>query len=147
MTTDDDYQTRLDNIKTTFSLAKDEYISTYPNSKLYPNVSSYQDPFINAKNTINSINADLFVLENETGSRIENLSNEIEDASVRISDLKNDNKQLEEDSTNMKGSDQGSKKRYIDSQQRSFLELYSSVALGVIAFFTFTKMRNLLNTQ
>lgn len=147
MTTTDDYQTRLDNIKTTFSLATDEYISSYPQARMNPTVKSYQTPLLNTQSTINSVNADLFLLESETSSSIESISKEIKEASDQISDLRISNEKLEEDATNIKGADLGSKKRYSDSQQRSFLELYSSIGLGIVALYTFSKMRNLLKTN
>ena len=139
-----DYQQKLDNIKTTFSLATDEYISNYPQAKMNPTVQSYQTPFLNTQNTINNVNAELFLLEHETSSSIESISKEIKEASDQISDLRVSNEKLEEDAINIKGANLGSKKRYSDSQQRSFLDLYSSIGLGIVAFYTFVKMRNFL---
>jgi FtsZ-binding cell division protein ZapB len=143
-TQSNDFQTRLDNIKTTFGMATDEYIARYPLATMNPKVKTYQTPFQNALKSINSVNADLFLLESEVSSAIDNISQDIKQSNTKITELKNSNDALEKDVDNARGADKGSKKRYTDSQQKSFLELYSSIGLGIIAYFTFIKIRGVL---
>lgn len=140
-TTDNDFQQRLNDIETTFNLATEEYISNYPKAKMNPGVKSYQLPLQNAVRSINEANAELFSIESELNGNIEKYGNSISVSNNYISDLKTTNKVLEQNVDDIKGSDKGSIKRYRNSQRRSFLDLYSSIALAVAAYFTFNKMR------
>lgn len=135
-----DIQSIVDNINTTFNLATEEYIIRYPPAKMNPDVETYQAPLQNAINSINEVNAELFLLESELYSNIENHRNNISVSNNKITELKTSNKKLEKNIDNIKGSNKGSIKRYRDSQKRSFLDLYSSIALAFVAYYTFNKM-------
>lgn len=135
-------QKNLDGLKTSFSLAKDEYYKTYPDAKLYPKVESYQQPYNRAKDIITSTNADLFVLENETRGKINKLSNEIESIDEKINEIKKTNEALELKLSNMEGTDEGAKVRFNNSRLSSYTSLYKTIFLTIVSFYTISKMRS-----
>lgn len=136
-----DYQKKLDGIKTSFSLASDEYLTSFPQSQIYPNVNNYQDAHKRSKDLIKSINSDLFILENEISSNISSFGKEIKSINRNIQKIKEINENLEKESSNIEGKDKGAKVRFINSKQLSYTALYKTIFLTIIGFYTFIKLR------
>lgn len=137
-----DYQKQLDGIKTTFSLARGEYLKAYPQAKMYPNVDSYQQSYKRAKDIIISSNADIFTLENELRGNVSSLGKDIESINEKIAQIKSTNQKLEDKSSNMEGADKGANVRFINSRQLSYTALYRTIFLTMIGIYTIGKLRS-----
>lgn len=134
------FEKRLDDIKTTFSLASQEYVSSYPNAKIFSGSQVYEQPFNNARQTLTNSEADLFELDAVVNTRINKQIADIENLNNRIAELKETNNSLKTELANVKSSDRAAIGRYENSQKRSFLGLYYGVTLGIVAIVTYSKM-------
>jgi len=134
------FEKRLNNIKTTFSLASQEYVDSYPNAKIFAGSQMYQRPFNNDRQTLSDANADLFELDAQVNTRINKQLVDIEKLDRRIAELKEINKNLKAELANLKSSDRASIGRYENSQKRSFLGLYYGLTLGTVALVTYNKL-------
>lgn len=134
---DKKFERQLNNIKTTFSLASDEYISTYPNAKIFENSNTYQQPFRRDRQTLSEANADLFELDAQVNTRIDKQQKDIRKLNKEIAELKRINKELEQKLSNLKSSDRASIGRYGNSQERSFVNLYIGLTLAAVAGGTY----------
>lgn len=136
------YQKKLDNLKTQFSLASDEYIQSYPQAHQYPDVTSYQIPYRSANQAITDANAGLFSLEGEIRSAVTKLGDELKVADNRIDDLRKTNDKLSQKASDIKGADKGAEGRSNDARQTSYLTLYSSITLAIVGYFTYKAVRH-----
>lgn len=135
------YDKKLNGIRTTFSLASDEYVNNFANAKVYPNVDSYTRPWNSVKQSLEDANGDLFALDAQLNSDISKLSTEIVEIDKRIAELRAINVKLEQQLQNMVASDNAASGRYQDSKQTSYLALYRTLVLSVIAYLLFDRMR------
>lgn len=138
------YQKKLDGIKTQFSLATDEYVSSYPQAELYPNVNSYQIPFRNADQALTDANVGLFTLEGELRSTVSKLGDELKVVDTKIDELKDANEKLSQKASDIKGAYKGAEGRSINARQTSYLTLYGSLTLAVVGYFTYKMVRHSL---
>lgn len=134
---DKKFDKQLNNIKTTFSLASDEYISSYPNAKIFQGSESYQRPFRRDRQTLSEANADLFELDAQVNSKIDQQQVIIQKLNKQISELKIINEKLENELANLKSSDRAAIGRYTNSQERSFISLYTGLTLAGVAAGTY----------
>lgn len=141
------YQNELDVLKQAFSLGRDEYYNTYVEAKKNPSSESAQNAYNRAKNAVTTANSDLFVLENEVRSKINELTDNISSFDKRINKMKNINQNLEEKSSKMQGTDKGAKVRFVNSRQASYTLLYKTIAITIIGFYTISKLRGQVTPQ
>lgn len=134
------FEKQLNNIKTTFSLASQEYISSYPNAKIFAGSDAYQRPFNTDRQTLSNANADLFELDAQVNTRINKQLVDIEKLDRKIAELKEINKKLTAELSNIKSSDRAAIGRYENSQKRSFLGIYYGLTLGAVAIATYNHM-------
>lgn len=139
---DKNFQKRLSNLKTQFSLAVDEYIATYPQAKQYPNVVTYQTPFRNAEQAITDANAGLFSLEGEVRADVTKLANELKQTDRKIDQLKEANEELSQKASDIKGADKGAEGRSTNARQNSYMAMYSSAALVVVGYLAYKAVRH-----
>ena len=137
-----DYQKKLDNLKTQFSLATDEYVASYPQAQQYPNLTQYQTPYRNAEQAIRDANADLFALEGEVRTKVRELARELEMTDSKIDQMKSSNTKLSREASNIKGADKGAEGRSANAREKSYLKLYTSAALAAVGYFTFKLIRH-----
>jgi cell shape-determining protein MreC len=134
------FEKKLNNIKTTFSLASQEYVSSYPNAKIFAGSQAYQRPFNTDRQTLSDANGDLFELDAQVNTRINKQLVDIEKLDRRIAELKEINKKLTAELANIRSSDRAAIGRYENSQERSFLGLYYGLTLGAVAIVTYNHM-------
>lgn len=136
------FQQKLTNLKTQFSLAVDEYIASYPQAQQYPSVESYLTPFRNAEQAITNANAELFSLEGEVRSDVTKLGKELKVTDQKIDQLKDTNEKLSQKASDIKGADKGAEGRSTNARQTSYLALYSSATLLVAGYLAYKAVRH-----
>lgn len=136
------YQKKLDNLKTQFSLASDEFVQSYPQAQQFPNINSYQVPFRNANQAITDANADLFSLEGEVRSAVTELARNLKVVDDKIDQLRDNNDKLSQKASDIKGADKGAEGRSENARQTSYLTLYGSLTLAGVAYFTYKMVRH-----
>lgn len=135
------FQQKLDNLKTQFALAVDEYISSYPQAQQYPNVVSYLTPFRNAEQAITDANAGLFSLEGEVRADVTSLGKELKVTDQKIDQIKSANSKLSQKASDIKGADKGAEGRSTNARQTSYMALYGSAILAVAGYFAYKTVR------
>ena len=135
------FQKKLSDYETQFSLAREEYVNTYAQAKQYPNVVRYLSPFRNAEQAITDANAGLFSLEGEVRSEVTNLANQLKQTDRKIDELKETNDQLKQESSDIKGADKGAEGRSENARQTSYMSMYSSAALLAVGYFAYKAVR------
>lgn len=135
------FQKKLSDYETQFSLASGEYVDTYAQAKQYPNVVRHITPFRNAEQAITDANAGLFSLEGEVRSEVTKLANQLKQTDRKIDELKETNDQLKQESSDIKGADKGAEGRSENARQTSYMSMYSSAALLAVGFFAYKAIR------
>ena len=131
------FQKKLSDFKTQFSLATDEYVETYAHAKQYPRVVKYQTPFRNAEQAVTDANAGLFALEGEVRSDVTKLANQLKQTDRKIDELKETNDQLKQEASDIKGVDKGAEGRSTNARQTSYMAMYSSAALLAVGYLAY----------
>lgn len=136
------FQKKLSDLKTQFSLATGEYVETYAHAKQYPNVARHLTPFRNAEQAITDANAGLFSLEGEVRSNVTKLANQLKQTDTKIDELKETNDQLKKKARDIKGEDKGAEGRSTNARQTSYMAMYSSAALLAVGYFAYKAVRH-----
>ena len=84
----EEYLKKINDIEIRTNLILDELKNTYVNYKLYPDVSEYQNIYLNNKQNIDNARNDIFLLKNYLQSNLSNQKNEIKTKGKIIDDLK-----------------------------------------------------------
>lgn len=127
------FEQQLNNINTTFSLATQEYISSYPNAKIFPGSSAYQTPFQRDRQTISNTKSDLFELDAVVNTKIDTQMTEVTSLDNKINEVRTINEKLELELANLKASDKAALGRYDNSRERSYLQVYVGLTLCMVA--------------
>ena len=90
----EEYLKKINDIEIRTNLILDELKNTYVNYKLYPDVSEYQNIYLNNKQNIDNARNDIFLLKNYLQSNLSNQKNEIKTKGKIIDDLKKENLEL-----------------------------------------------------
>lgn len=90
----DEYLNKMNDIEIRINLILDELKNTYVNYKLYPDVSEYQNVYLNNKQNLENAHNDLFLLKNYIQSNLINKNKEIEEKGKKIDELKKENSEL-----------------------------------------------------
>lgn len=90
----DEYLNKMNEIEIRIKLILDELKNTYVNYKLYPDVSEYQNVYLNNKQNLENSHNDIFLLKNYLQSNLINKRKEIEQMSKTIDELKKENSEL-----------------------------------------------------
>jgi FtsZ-binding cell division protein ZapB len=135
------FQKKLSDYETQFSLASEEYVETYAQAKQYPNVVRHLTPFRNAEQAITDANAGLFSLEGEVRSEVRKLASQLKQTDTKIDELKETNDRLNQEASDIKGADKGAEGRSTNARQTSYMAMYSSAALLVVGYFAYKTVR------
>ena len=90
----DDYSNKINEIEVRINLILDELKNTYVNYKLYPDVSEYQNVYLNNKQNLDNAKNDIFLLKNYLQSNLINKNKEIKEKGEIIDNLKKENSEL-----------------------------------------------------
>ena len=90
----EEYLKKINDIEIRTNLILDELKNTYVNYKLYPDVSEYQNIYLNNKQNIDNARNDIFLLKNYLQSNLSNQKIEIKSKGKIIDDLKKENLEL-----------------------------------------------------
>jgi TATA-binding protein-associated factor Taf7 len=134
------FEKQLNDLNTTFSLATQEYISSYPNAKIFPGSPSYQAPFKRDRQTISNTRSDLFELDAVVNSTIDEQMKEVTTLDKKINEVRLINEKLEQELATLKASDRAAIGRYANNRERSYLQVYVGLSLCVIAAGTYMVM-------
>lgn len=89
-----DYSNKINEIEVRINLILDELKNTYVNYKLYPDVSEYQNVYLNNKQNLDNAKNDIFLLKNYLQSNLINKNKEIKEKGEIIDNLKKENSEL-----------------------------------------------------
>jgi hypothetical protein len=78
------YSEKINNIKTTFLSALDDFKKYYVYHNKNPEVIEFQNYYLNTKSQLQNLNKELFLTTNEINSGIDELQKFIEDATKKI---------------------------------------------------------------
>jgi hypothetical protein len=90
----EEYLKKINDVEIRINLILDELKNTYVNYKLYPDVSEYQNVYLNNKNNLENAHNDYFLLKNYLQSNLMNQKKQIEEQGKTIDDLKKENLSL-----------------------------------------------------
>jgi len=133
------YKSKLKDIETNFNIVINALLKSYPEYKLYPDVSELENIHNNNMYNLQDIKQNFFKLQKSIKDSNENIKKIINDKNIDLKKLKSDNKMLTTKFNALNGSDQtsiGLRSQFEDEYRQKYLSLVLLMTFTLIIGFT-----------
>lgn len=133
------YKSKLKDIETNFNIVINALLKSYPEYKLYPDVSELENIHNNNMYNLQDIKQNFFKLQKSIKDSNENIKKIINDKNIDLKKLKSDNKMLTTKFNSLNGSDQtsiGLRSQFEDEYRQKYLSLVLLMTFTLIIGFT-----------
>ena len=125
------FDEQINDIKTRFFSALDDFKKYYVYYNKNPEVDEFQSYYANSKGQLQSMSKELFMTTNNIDKNIDNLDNEMSEISIKLSNEKKLNKELLVLLTNLKNTQNGSETLIDDSKKEYNMQYYTNVEIFI----------------
>ena len=125
------FDEQINDIKTRFFSALDDFKKYYVYYNKNPEVDEFQSYYANSKGQLQSMSKELFMTTNNIDKNIDNLDNEMSEISIKLSNEKKLNKELLVLLTNLKNTQNGSEILIDDSKKEYNMQYYTNVEIFI----------------
>jgi hypothetical protein len=125
------FDEQINDIKTRFFSALDDYKKYYVYYNKNPEVDEFQSYYVNSKGQLQSMSKDLFMTTNNIDKHIDMLDDEMTEISVKLINEKKLNKELEGILKNVKNTQNGSEILIDDSKREYNMQYYKNVEIFI----------------
>ena len=141
------FKNRLKDIETNLNITINSLLNSYPEYKLYPNVSELENVYNNNIFNLQDVKHNFFLLQTDVKKGNEKLKEIINNKNKQLEKLKNDNKKLKTKYNAMSESDQSSiglRSQFEDEYRQKYLSLFILMSFSLLATFIGIKQLNTL---
>lgn len=125
------FNEKINNIKSQFFSALDDFKKYYVYYNKNPEVNEFQNYYTNSKGQLQTMSKDLFLTTNNIDKNIEFLDNEMLYTSIKLEKQKKLHKELSELINNLQNTQNGSEILIDDSKTKYNLQYYKNVELFI----------------
>ena len=128
--------------ETNFNIVINALLKSYPEYKLYPDVSELENIHNNNIYNLQDVKQTFLLLQNSLKNSNEDIKRVINKKNIELEKLKNDNKKLTARYNILKDSDQSSvglRSQFDDTYKQNYLSLFLLMSFTLIIGFTGTK--------
>lgn len=140
------YKNDLKDIETNFNITTESIVKSYPQYKLYPDVTELENIHNNNLYNLEDVRNKFFNLYNNIENNNQLLENIVNDKNKQLEQLKKDNQKLKSKYNMMSGSDQSSiglRQQLQDEYRQSYLSLVILTSFTLLySFIGFKQIRN-----
>jgi len=136
------YKSKLKDIETNFNIVINALLKSYPEYKLYPDVSELENIHNNNMYNLQDVKQNFFKLQKSLKDSNEKIKKVINDKNVELENLKKDNKKLTVRYNSLNGSDQSSvglHSQFEDEYRQKYLSLVLLMSFTLLIGFIGTK--------
>jgi hypothetical protein len=125
------YNEQINNIKSQFFSALDDFTKYYVYYNKNPEVNEFQNYYANSKSQLQTMSKDLFLTTNNIDKNIEDLDNEMLNISIQLEKEKKLNKEMSELINNLQNTQNGSEILIDDSKTKYNIQYYKNVEIFI----------------
>jgi hypothetical protein len=125
------FNEQIDNIKSQFFSALDDFKKYYVYYNKNPEVNEFQNYYANSKSQLQTISKDLFLTTNNIDKNIEDLDNEMTNISIQLENEKKLNKEMSELINNLQNTQNGSEILIDDSKTKYNIQYYKNLEIFI----------------
>ena len=125
------FDEQIDNIKSLFFSALDDFTKYYVYYNKNPEVNEFQNYYANSKSQLQTMSKDLFLTTNNIDKNIEDLDNEMMNISIQLENEKKLNKEMSELINNLQNTQNGSEILIDDSKTKYNIQYYKNVEIFI----------------
>ena len=125
------FDEQIDNIKSQFFSALDDFTKYYVYYNKNPEVNEFQNYYANSKSQLQTMSKDLFLTTNNIDKNIEDLDNEMMNISIQLENEKKLNKEMSELINNLQNTQNGSEILIDDSKTKYNIQYYKNVEIFI----------------
>ena len=125
------FDEQIDNIKSQFFSALDDFTKYYVYYNKNPEVNEFQNYYANSKSQLQTMSKDLFLTTNNIDKNIENLDNEMLQISIKLENEKKLNKEMSELINNLQNTQNGSEILIDDSKTKYNIQYYKNLEIFI----------------
>lgn len=125
------FDEKINNIKTQFFSALDDFKKYYVYFNKNPEVNEFQNYYSNSKSQLQNLSRDLFLTTNNIDKNIDILDKEITAISIQLEDEKKLNKEMMEILKNLQNTQNGSEILINDSKSEYNQQYYKNVEIFI----------------
>ena len=125
------FSEQINNIKSQFFSALDDFKKYYVYYNKNPEVNEFQNYYTNSKSQLQTMSKDLFLTTNDIDKHIEFLDNEMFDISIKLEKQKKINKEMLALINNLQNTQNGSEILIDDSKTQYNIQYYKNVELFI----------------
>lgn len=136
------YKSKLKDIETNFNIVINALLKSYPEYKLYPDVSELENIHNNNMYNLQDVKQNFFTLQKSLKDSNDNIKKVISDKNIELEKLKSDNKKLTARFNSLNGSDQSSiglRSQFEDEYRQKYLSLVLLMSFTLLITFVGTK--------
>ena len=127
----DKFTEQINNIKSSFFPALDDFKKYYVYYNKNPEVDEFQNFYANSKGQLQSLNSDMFLLTNNIQKSIQNLSSNTKMMSIKLGDEKKINTELIKLYNNINATQNGSAIMIDDVKEEYNIQYYKNLELVI----------------
>jgi len=125
------FSEQINNIKSQFFSALDDFKKYYVYYNKNPEVNEFQNYYTNSKSQLQTMSKDLFLTTNDIDKHIEFLDNEMFDISIKLEKQKKINKEMLALINNLQNTQNGSEILIDDSKTQYNIQYYKNVEIFI----------------
>jgi len=125
------FDEQIDNIKSQFFSALDDFTKYYVYYNKNPEVNEFQNYYANSKSQLQTMSKDLFLTTNNIDKNIEDLDNEMMNISIQLENEKKLNKEMSELINNLQNTQNGSEILIDDSKTKYNIQYYKNLEIFI----------------
>ena len=125
------FNEQIDNIKSQFFSALDDFNKYYVYYNKNPEVNEFQNYYENSKSQLQTMSKDLFLTTNNIDKNIEDLDNEMMNISIQLENEKKLNKEMSELINNLQNTQNGSEILIDDSKTKYNIQYYKNLEIFI----------------
>ena len=123
------FDEKIKSINSQFVNALDDFKKYYVYYNKNPEVNEFQNYYSNSKGQLQTMSKNLFLTSENINKSIDDLDNEMSDASIKLENEKKLNKELSDILTNLQNTQNGSKILIDDSKTEYNIQYYKNVEI------------------
>lgn len=146
----DIYKNELKDIETNFNIISQALLKSYPEYKLYSNVSELENIHNNNLYNFQDLKQSFFLLKNKIKNSNKDIEIIIKEKNIQLDTLKNDNNKLTQKYNNMEESDQSSielNEQFKDKYRQNYISSVVSILFALMVTFIGVKQFNYIKSQ
>lgn len=141
---------KLNEIETNLNISIQGLIKSYPEYKLYPDVTELEKVYNNYLYNLQDVKRDFFLLQNNLNDKNEIIKKNINIKNRELEKLKIDNKKLNTKYNALSGNDQSSiglRSQFEDEYRQKYLSLFILISFTIVATFMGAKQIDILRHE